>query len=576
MTAPGIRYEAKPIPARLRALYSDEDADLAFHEIRGLIMKYRRRIQSEPYRLSEKDVILITYGDQVHRRGEATLKTLGTFLDQRLRDVVNSVHILPFYPYSSDDGFSVIDYVRVDPKLGRWHDIEELGRRGYRLMFDAVINHISRHSDWFRRYLDCDPEYEDFFTDVDPSTDLSSVVRPRTSPILSDFTDARGRQRAVWCTFSHDQIDLNYANYRVLLAVLDVLFQYIERGAKLLRLDAIAFVWKELGGPCVHLRQTHELIQLMREVLHQVAPEVIIITETNVPHKENVSYFGNGDDEAQMVYNFALPPLLAYSLLKGDTTTLKHWARSLELPSDKVCFFNFTASHDGVGLRPVQDVLPPEDIHFLVQTATNHGGRVSYRAMSDGSRSPYELNCNYMDLLTHPDVDNEVRAARLLLSQAVTLAMPGVPGVYFHSLVGSRNWTDGVNITGVNRSINRQKLELDLLEAELDDAGHLRHRVFTEYRRLIEIRTAEAAFDPFGPFSFPDAGPGIFAIHQRAQTSSEQIVALHNFQSGPRTATLPDDFPLPAVDLLTGATISERNVELNAYTILWLKHGESP
>lgn len=572
MSTPHIYYEAKPIPERLRALYPEDEADLAFHEIRGLIMKYRRLIRSEPYRLSEKDVILITYGDQVHRRGEAALRTLGTFLDQRLHGIINSVHILPFYPYSSDDGFSVIDYLRVDPKLGRWDDVENFGRRGYRLMFDAVINHISRHSDWFRKYLDCEPEYENFFTDVDPSTDLSAVVRPRTSPILADFTDARGRQRAVWCTFSHDQIDLNYANYRVLLAVLDVLFQYIERGARLLRLDAIAFVWKEPGGPCVHLQQTHELIQLMREVLHQVAPEVIIITETNVPHKENVSYFGNGADEAQMVYNFALPPLLAYSLLKGDTTTLKHWARSLELPSDRVCFFNFTASHDGVGLRPVQDVLPEEDIHFLVQTATNHGGRVSYRSMPDGSRSPYELNCNYMDLLTHPDVGDEVRAARLLLSQAVTLAMPGVPGVYFHSLVGSRNWIDGVNSSGVNRSINREKLEIEQLTAELDDPNHLRRRIFRDYRRLIEIRTREPAFDPFGPFSFPDAGPGVFAIHQRAQASNEQILAVHNFQSGPRTATLTEDFPLPAIDLLTGEMVTERSLELHAYRVAWLKH----
>ncbi|MCR9143501.1 MAG: sugar phosphorylase [bacterium] len=562
----------KTVAQRLELLYTPDDARAAGQAIAELVDAYQKRIQSRDYELNERDVILITYGDQVHSPGQASLKTLREFLNDTAQDTINSVHILPFFPYSSDDGFSVIDYLEVNPRLGRWADVEAFRDDEYRLMFDCVINHISQHSHWFRRYLACDPEYADYFTHVDPKTDLSDVVRPRTSPLLTDFTDADGRQRSVWCTFSADQVDLNYANYRVLVSVLQVLFEYVARGANLIRLDAIAFVWKDIGTGCVHLPQTHEVIQLMREVLHQVAPEVIIITETNVPHKENISYFGNGEDEAQMVYNFALPPLLAYSILKGETTTITEWARTLKLPGDRVCFFNFTASHDGVGLRPVQDILAVEDIRFLVHTAEQHGGRVSYRTGADGKASPYEINCNYLDLLTHPAESDDLRVAHMLLSQAVVLAMPGVPGVYFHSLVGSRNYLEGVEKTGVNRSINREKLGLADLQSELADPEHLRCKVFTAYRRLLQIRCKQPAFQPYGEFEFPETIAGVFAILRRSQDPAQEILALHNFTGRVRRFPLTDAWTNAPHDLIADApiTLQDDRAELQPYQVLWL------
>ena len=365
----------------LEFIYNKEDAPLAYDALCKLIEDYQQKIESKPYVLTEQDVILITYGDQIFHEGETALATLNRFLNEYVQDCINSVHILPFYPYSSDDGFSIVDYKGVCPLKGSWKDIKALSEH-HRLMFDGVINHMSQLSEWFEKFLSNDPEYYNFFTELDPSTDLSAVVRPRTTPVLNEYSDDEGKIRNVWTTFSVDQVDLNYANYKVLVRVLDVLLFYVEKGASLLRLDAIAFIWKEIGTSCVHLPQTHELIQLMREVIHAVAPEVIIITETNVPHDENISYFGKGDDEAQMVYNFALPPLLAFSILEGDTTKLTAWANSLELPSDKVCFFNFTASHDGVGVRAVSDILDDKELNFLVNSCEAHGGLVSYRSVA--------------------------------------------------------------------------------------------------------------------------------------------------------------------------------------------------
>ncbi|MFC2108948.1 sugar phosphorylase [Bacteroidota bacterium] len=561
------------INKRLHKLYAPEIADRAVDSIIDLIFKYKSRIQSKEYHLSEKDVILITYGDQVNKDYEPSLQTLKGFMDKHLKGIVNSVHILPFYPYSSDDGFSVVNYGAVDPKMGSWREIEQISGE-YRLMVDGVINHISQFSDWFKAFLSGDPYFQDFFTEVDPSLDLSKVVRPRALPLLSEFVDNKGKIRHVWTTFSKDQVDLNYKSHRVLRNVLDALFYYVEKGATLIRLDAIAFIWKEIGTECVHLEQTHELIQLMREVLHEVAPEVIIITETNVPHHENVSYFGSGDDEAQMVYNFALPPLLVHSILNENTKTLTEWAKTLTLPSDKVCFFNFTASHDGIGLRPVKGILTDEEVQFIGDTVREHGGLVSYKTDADGSKSPYELNCSYIDALTHPKEDDEVRYKRMFLAQATVLAMPGVPGVYFHSLVGSRNYHDGVKHSGVNRTINREKYNIDWLEKELASQGTLAKKMLDSYKRLISIRINEAAFNPFGKFEFLDLGTSLFAVDQHCINNKERVLAIHNFSSEEVTCELPENVIFPLTDILalsSAEKLASKSITLKPFQMMWLK-----
>jgi sucrose phosphorylase len=557
---------------RLQKLYGEE-AKQALHEIEKLIEKYRQKIVSLPYTLTQKDMILITYGDQVVRVDEEPLFTLKHFLDMHVRDVINSVHILPFYPYSSDDGFSVIDYKDVSPRMGSWENIETMAAE-YRLMFDGVINHISQYSYWFKSFLAGDSKYKDFFIDMDPATDLSKVVRPRTLPLLHEYKDEEGKIHYIWTTFSKDQVDLNYKNYKVLLAVLDALFFYIEKGAKIIRLDAIAFVWKEVGTNCIHLPQTHELIQLMREVLHQVSPELMLVTETNVPHDENISYFGNGENEAQMVYNFALPPLLAHTMLKEDTTALTKWAKTLSLPSDKVCFFNFTASHDGCGLRPVSTLLNQKEIDDLVKTVERRGGYVSYRATENGGKTPYELNASYIDIISDPDEEKQIRAKKMILTQAVMLAMPGVPGIYFHSLTGSVSDFNAVKRTAQYRSINREKLNYDILAQELETPGNLRAMIFRSYKKLLSIRKSEEVFHPYVPFSFPDFGKDIFAIRRHCTRNGESLLALNNFSHKPISCDISNFVTYPAEELIANQRVENGTIVIAPYEVKWIKYRE--
>ncbi|APW66115.1 sugar phosphorylase [Poseidonibacter parvus] len=564
------------INKRLHKLYPEETAQKAIDGIIDLIYKYKQRINSKEYHLSQKDIILITYGDQVSRNSEPALDTLKQFMDNHLKGVINSVHILPFYPYSSDDGFSVVNYTAVDPHMGSWREVESLSKE-YRIMVDGVINHISQFSNWFKSFLAGDKYFEDFFIELDPTTDLSKVVRPRATPLLHEYIADDGKIHNIWTTFSKDQVDLNYKSYKVLRAVLDAMFYYVEKGATLIRLDAIAFIWKELGTGCVHLPQTHELIQLMREVIHEVAPEVIIITETNVPHHENISYFGSGDDEAQMVYNFALPPLLLNSMVCSNTKKLTTWAKTLELPSDKVCFFNFTASHDGIGLRPVKGILSDEEVANIEKRVKDHGGLVSYRSEEDGSKTPYELNCSYIDALSNPEDEQILRIKRMLVTQATVLAMPGVPGIYFHSLVGSQNYKDGVKHSGINRTINREKYNVDWLENELSTMGSLGKTIFDAYKRMISIRINEDAFNPFTQFNFLELDERVFVIDKFSVDKKERILSLNNYSNEEVTITLPKDIKLPLCDILSSnycddnSMKKESTITLEPYQVMWLK-----
>lgn len=548
------------------------DAGSVLQRLLELMRSFEGRLDHAERRpLTEHDVALISYGDMVHEEGRPPLATLADFLSEHVDDVVNTVHILPFYPYSSDDGFSVVDYVEVDPKLGDWSDVERM-QRSFRLMFDAVINHISASSEWFARFQDGEEAYRDFFTVVDPASDLSAVFRPRELPLLTEVQTALG-PRHVWTTFSPDQIDLNYRSPAVLLAAVEVLLTYAARGAAVIRLDAVTFLWKEVGTSCIHLPQTHRIIQLLRSVLDEVAPGVVLITETNVPHEENVSYFGDGTNEADLVYNFALPPLTLHAFHTGDASVLSAWADGMRAPSATTTFFNFLASHDGIGVGGARGYLSEEDIVSMADRVESLGGNVSYRTAPDGGRVPYELNINYLDALGDPESgeSDELVARRFLTSQAVMLSLQGMPAIYFHSMFGSRGWPEGVASTGAFRTVNRQKLHRSQIESELRTAGSLRRRVFDGYRTLLRARTGHPAFAPSAAQRIVAVHEGVFAVLRTSDAGS--VLCLHNVS---RESIAVDTAVLtagPAADLISGQRQGP-TVDLRPYETRWVTGGE--
>lgn len=399
------------------------DADLDEKYVQRLV-EMLTSFSSPPQRPSDtlraEDALLITYGDAIQSGDRSPLQTLHKFMATEVGKAVSTLHLLPFFPYSSDDGFSVIDYTRVASDLGSWEDLAAI-RADYDLAFDAVINHISVESDWFQRFLKGESPFKDYFLTVSPETDLKAVFRPRALPLLTQFETKSGSAH-VWTTFSEDQADLNYHQPEVLLEMVQILLMFVERGARFIRLDAVAYIWKEISTACIHLVNTHRIVQLFRAVFDAVAPYVQIITETNVPHADNISYFGDGSNEAQMVYNFSLPPLVLNAFHHQNATRLSRWAKTLNLPSDQTHFFNFTASHDGIGITPAKGLIPDEDIRAMCERVEALGGFVSYKDNPDGSRSTYELNINYLDALgdpTFPDEPDEETAFSHMGARAV-------------------------------------------------------------------------------------------------------------------------------------------------------------
>lgn len=519
----------------------------------------------------ERTAILITYGDQVRREGSTALEAQRRFLlDYEVDKVVSDVHLLPFFPYSSDDGFSVIDYRRVNPDVGDWADVSRFGE-SFGMMFDFVVNHCSQQHDWFQAYLKGEAPYTDYFIDVDPATDLSRVTRPRSLPLLSPFETNRGAKH-VWTTFSADQVDLNFGSPEVLLEALDILLLYVQHGARLIRLDAIGFLWKTIGTTCMHLPETHAAVKLMRDVVDDVAPGTILITETNVPHAENVSYFGDGD-EAHAVYQFSLAPLLLDAFLTGDAGEVNGWLSGLEYPGESMTFFNFTASHDGIGVRPLEGLVSSERLNALVDGVRARSGRVSMRRKPDGSETPYELNITYLSALDSPEgLPVDVHARKFLTSQAVMIALRGMPGIYFHSLVGTLNYTAGVEETGRSRTINRRKFDSAELRRILGDEGSIQRKVFDGYRHLLAVRTSRPAFHPDAEQRFVDTGhPSVIAFTRTSLDGNQRIHVLANVGPDPVRVDLATlDAKDARRDLLTDRAVSGSDFELGPFDTAWL------
>ncbi|HET9420983.1 MAG TPA: alpha-amylase family glycosyl hydrolase [Nocardioides sp.] len=476
-------------------------------------------------RPSQATAVLITYGDAIRRADETPLHTLAGVLHDQVSDLVSDVHLLPMFPWTSDDGFAVVDHRQVNPALGTWEDIADLAA-DHALMFDFVANHVSAASPWFTGWLAGEPAYDAYFIERDPAFDTSHVVRPRVLPLHHQYSRPDGSSVEAWTTFGADQVDVNVANPQALLELTDVLLGYLERGASAIRLDAIGFLWKESGTTCLHLPQTHAIVKLWRALVDHVAPGTQLLTETNVPHAENISYFGDGTDEAHLVYQFALPPLVLHSFVSSDTTVLAQWARGIGPVSGTATWFNFLASHDGIGLRPTEGILSDAERQALVERALAHGGRVSMAAPAGGRETVYELNINFLEALASPEEvgDDAILSAKALAAHSILLAFLGIPAVYYHSLFGSGPDHEGMRATGINRRINRAVLDADRLVDELHHHPR-RKAVFGGLAAMLETRRGQPAFSPYGTQQVEESDPRVLVLRRGAGTPDELVCA---------------------------------------------------
>ena len=521
----------------------------------------------------EKDSILICYGDSVLDPDQKPLASLKSFLDTYTKDMIDGVHILPFYPFTTDDGFSVLDYSTVNPSLGDWDDIVAIADN-YSLMSDLVINHCSARSLWFDNFKKNRDPGRNFFFTASPEDDLSAVVRPRTNDLLREVETAEGTQH-VWCTFSHDQVDLNFKNPEVLKQFVSIIRQYLDNGVRIFRLDAVAFLWKEIGTNCLNLEQTHEVVRLLRSLIEQARPDAIIITETNIPNRENLAYFGNAN-EAHCIYNFSLPPLLVNTLVTGSCDHLKQWMMSMPPARNGTAYFNFIASHDGIGLRPAEGLLDEQEIDSLVSTMQQFGGLISWRNVDNGKRKPYEINISLFDALQGTkDGADENGLQRFLCAHAIMLALEGIPGIYIHSLVGTRNDYQRAENSGHNRAINRHQWDYKALQSELNDESSTHHLVYNRLKSLFNIRCNQSAFHPNATQFTLHLGSQLFGFWRQSMDREQSIFCVSNISNQLQPLEMSDLNLIDTehwFDLISGETYDEKHhiIELAPYQTVWI------
>lgn len=527
---------------------------------------------------SESDIILITYGDSIISQKQPPLKTLKTFLDSYLKSTINSVHILPFFPYSSDDGFSVIDYSSVNESLGTWQDITQISEQ-YQLMSDLVINHCSSRSAWFDNFIKGEGVGHDFFFTAHPDDDLSEVVRPRTSPLLKEVETGQGK-KFVWCTFSHDQVDFDFRNPEVLKTFASIIRQYLDNDVKIFRFDAIAFLWKVVGSKSINLPQTHEVVRLLRTLIEAAEPHAIIITETNIPNTQNLTYFGNAN-EAHGIYNFSLPPLLLNTLLTGNCLYLKRWLMSMPPAQDGTLYFNFIASHDGIGLRPAEGLLSDAELDSLIHTVENFGGKISWRSTENGEQKAYEMNIALYDALQGTvDGKDQWNFERFICAHAIMFGLEGIPGIYIHSMLGTQNDTKKLANTHHNRSINRHRWQEDILELALANKNLHHHKVLSTLKTLLDIRIKQPAFHPNATQFTLHLGLQLFGFWRQSLNRKQSIFCVSNISNQPVVLPLSElnlIITKSWYELISQREITELSQEMTLapYQTVWIANQQS-
>ncbi len=525
---------------------------------------------------SQKDALLITYGNSIIDGAHKPLDLLSDFLGTYLDGILNAVHILPFFPYTSDDGFAVSDFRSVNPQLGDWPDINRIAN-DFTLMSDLVLNHVSSQGEWFNAYRQGQVPYDKFFFEASPDDDLRDVVRPRTTPLLQEVETSAGIKH-VWCTFSHDQIDLDFRNPEVLLEFLRIIRLHVDNGVQIIRLDAVAFLWKDVGSPSIHLPQTHAVIKLMRLLCDFATEKIILLTETNVPKAENLSYFGAGD-EAHAIYNFPLPPLILHAMMSGNAQYLRQWQRGMPPAPMGCAYLNFTASHDGIGMRPAEGLLPEDEKQQVIDTVKDLGGLVSMRTMPDGSESPYELNTTFYDAMSRTfDGADKHHHMRFICSQTIVMSLEGIPAFYIHAMLATDNDHVSVEKRGMNRAINRHRWDYPSLRKLLDDPKTRHARALSDLSDRLKIRQNQAAFHPNATqFTVNMGDERIFGIWRQSLDRHQSIFALHNVSNAevrvPSAAlNLIEDQHW--MDLLSGDTIDATAAEVIVapYQCMWISN----
>ena len=522
------------IRSRLNNIYkvilSKKDIDYFENEIVQIIEKFNKKNPKKKKNISEKTTLVICYGDSVYSEKKKSIRVFQNFFQKKLKNYFNTIHFLPFYPSSSDSGFAVKDHYKVENKLGNWSDIKNVSKSSD-VMADMVINHSSARGLWFRNFLKKKEPGKDYFLTVDAKFNTSKVVRPRDHKLLKKIKIFK-KSDYLWRTFSPDQIDLNFKNPSVLIEFIKIMIHLINNGVTIFRLDAIAYLWKENRTKCINLKQTHEIIKLLRNIIELLNIQTTIITETNLPEKENLSYFGK-NDEANWIYNFSLPPLLIHAFLFENSSFLNKWSKNLPNTKNENCYLNFIASHDGIGIRPTEGLLDEQTLNNFLKRLKKNGSKFSFRKVQNKVKKVYEANITVFNALKKSDYDQKGKfnLERYVSAHAIMISFEGIPAIYFNSLFGTSNDEAKFIITGNNRDVNRYRWNLKNITSKLKNNESKQSIFYNKLCYLLNIRRKQKAFHPNATRLNLNFGPKIYGFKRISKDRKQTIICITNISS---------------------------------------------
>jgi len=524
----------KKISSILRTIYkpslNERDIDHLKDQIIQIIKKFNQNNSKKKLTISEKTSLVICYGDNINSNQKSSIQVFQNFFKKNLKKYFNAIHFLPFYPSSSDSGFAVKDHYKIEKRIGNWSDIKKISKSNH-VMADIVINHSSARGLWFKNFLKKKRPGKDYFLTVNSKFNTSKVVRPRDHKLLKKI-DIFRKSDYLWRTFSADQIDLDFKNPSVLLRFIKIMVHLVSNGVTIFRLDAIAYLWKKNGTNCINLKQTHEIVKLLRLISNLLNVETIIITETNLPEKENLSYFGK-NDEANWIYNFSLPPLLIHAFLFENSSYLNRWSKKLPNAKFQNSYLNFIASHDGIGMRPTEGILNQRSLNNFLKRLKKNGSKFSYRKIQNKSKKVYEANITVFDALKKSDTDPNGKffLERYIAAHAIMISFEGVPAIYFNSLFGKSNDEAKYVITGNNRDINRYKWSYENITKKLNNKNSKQSIFYQNLGKLLEIKRKQKAFHPNAKRLNINLGSKLFCFKRISLDKKQIIISITNCSS---------------------------------------------
>ena len=306
----------------------------------------------------------------------------------------------------------------------------------------------------------------------------------------------------------------------------------INNGVTIFRLDAIAYLWKENGTKCINLKQTHEIIKLLRNVIDLLNIQTKIITETNLPEKENLSYLGK-NDEANWIYNFSLPPLLVHAFLFENSSYLNKWSKNLPKTKNGNCYLNFIASHDGIGIRPTEGLLNKKTLNNFLKRLRKNGSKFSYRKIHNKIKKVYEANITVFDALKKSDYDQKgiFYLERYISAHAIIISFEGIPAIYFNSMFGTSNDEAKYIITGNNRDLNRYKWNYENISKKLDNKNSKQSIFYKKISNLLRVRRKQKAFHPNASRHNLNLGSNFFSFKRVSIDKDQTIICITNLSS---------------------------------------------